>query len=44
MKHKDLEDLLVQVKEECIKEKINMLSVYKILHVVKTFVKNLQNK
>ena len=29
MKHKDLEDLLVQVKEECIKEKINMLSVIK---------------
>ena len=44
MKSEDLDKLLELVKQECIKEKINMLSVYKILHVVKTFVKNLENK
>lgn len=40
MKSEDLDKLLELVKQECIKEKINMLSVYKILQIIKDFNKN----
>ena len=40
MKSEDLEKLLEEVKLECIKEKVNMLSVYRILHIIKTSLKN----
>ena len=39
MKFKDLEEMLIYVKEECIKERIDMLTVYKVLHIIKTFFK-----
>lgn len=34
---KELDKLLEYVKDECIKEKINMLTVYKVLQVIKNF-------
>ena len=43
MTEKKLQELLELIKDECIKEKINILSVYKILHIIKTFFKK-QNK
>ena len=39
MKFKDLEEMLIYVKEECIKQRIDMLTVYKVLHIIKTFFK-----
>lgn len=40
MTEKKLQELLEFVKNECIKERINILTVYKVLHIIKTFLKN----
>lgn len=39
MTEKKLQELLEFIKDECIKERINILVVYKVLHIVKTFFK-----
>ena len=38
--NKNLPELLEYVKNECIKENINMLIVYKVLQIIKNFYKN----
>ena len=38
--NKNLPELLEYVKNECIKENINMLIVYKFLQIIKNFYKN----
>ena len=40
MTEKKLPELLEYVKNECIKENINMLIVYKVLQIIKNFYKN----
>ena len=37
--NKNLQELLEFIKDECIKERINILTVYKVLHIIKTFFK-----
>jgi hypothetical protein len=39
MTEKKLQELLEFVKDECIREKINILVVYRVLHIIKTFFK-----
>ena len=39
MKGKDLENLLIYIKLECINENVNMLTTYKLLQIVKNFFK-----
>ena len=40
MTEKKLPELLEFIKDECIKENINMLIVYKVLQIIKNFYKN----
>ena len=39
MTEKKLQELLEFIKDECIKERINILTVYKVLYIIKTFFK-----
>ena len=38
--NKNLQELLEFIKDECIKERINILPVYKILHIIKHSLRN----
>jgi len=40
MSEKELKELLEYVKEECIRENINMLLTYKLLQIVKNYFKS----
>ena len=43
MTEKKLQELLIYIKLECIKENINMLIIYKVLHIIKNFFKEHKN-